>query len=33
VTPTQRVVTGIAYIGVAALLTLAMSGAYVERDL
>lgn len=33
VTPTQRVVTGIAYIALAALLTLGMSGTFVERDL
>jgi Zn-dependent protease len=33
VTPAQRVITGVAYIGLAALLTLGMSGAYVERDI
>ncbi|MHB1242806.1 MAG: site-2 protease family protein [Gaiellaceae bacterium] len=33
VTPTQRVVTGVAYIALAALLTLGMSGTFVERDL
>jgi len=33
VTPTQRVVTGVAYIGLAALLTLAMSATFVERDI
>jgi Zn-dependent protease len=33
VTPTQRVITGVAYIALAALLTLGMSGAYVERDI
>ena len=33
VTRTQRIVTGVAYITLAALLTLGMSGAYVERDI
>ncbi len=33
VTPTQRWVTGIAYIALAALLTLGMSGTFVERDI
>jgi len=33
VTPTQRLVTGVAYIGLAALLTLAMSATFVERDI
>ena len=33
VTPSRRVVTGIAYIAVAALLTLGMSGTFVERDI
>jgi len=33
VTPTQRVVTGVTYIALAALLTLGMSGTFVERDL
>jgi Zn-dependent protease len=33
VTRTQRIVTGVAYITLAALLTLAMSGSYVERDI
>jgi Zn-dependent protease len=33
VTPAQRWITGIAYIAVAALLTLGMSGSFVERDI
>ena len=33
VTPAQRWITGIAYIVLAALLTLGMSGTFVERDL
>jgi Zn-dependent protease len=33
VTPQQRVITGIAYIAVAGLLTLGMSGTFVERDI
>jgi Zn-dependent protease len=33
VTPTRRLVTGIAYIVLAALLTLGMSGSYVERNI
>jgi Zn-dependent protease len=33
VTPTQRWVTGIAYLGLAALLTLGMSATFVERDI
>ncbi len=33
VTRTQRVVTGVSYIALATLLTLGMSGAYVERDI
>ena len=32
VSPAHRWITGIAYIGVAALLTLGMSGSFVERD-
>ncbi|MDQ3067641.1 MAG: site-2 protease family protein [Actinomycetota bacterium] len=33
VTPSRRVITGIAYIAVATLLTLGMSGTFVERDI
>jgi Zn-dependent protease len=33
VTPTQRVVTGVSYIALAALLTGGMSGTFVERDI
>ena len=33
VTPAQRWITGISYIVLAALLTLGMSGTFVERDL
>ena len=33
VTPRQRWITGIAYIALAALLTLGMSGSFVERDI
>ena len=33
IAPSQRWVTGIAYIAVAALLTLGMSGSFVERDI
>jgi Zn-dependent protease len=33
VKPWQRVATGITYVGLAALLALAMSGTYVERDI
>jgi Zn-dependent protease len=33
VTPTQRLVTGVSYIVLAALLTLGMSGSFVERDI
>jgi len=33
VTPAQRLVTGVAYIGLAAVLTLAMAATFVERDI
>jgi Zn-dependent protease len=33
VTPRRRLITGISYIVLAALLTLGMSGSYVERDI
>ncbi len=33
VTPTQRIVTGVAYIALAALLTGGMSATFVERDI
>lgn len=33
VTPSRRVVTGVSYILLAVLLTLGMSGSYVERDI
>jgi hypothetical protein len=33
VTPTQRWVTGVSYIVLATLLTLGMSGSFVEREI
>ena len=33
VTPSQRVITGVVYLGLAAVLTLAMSATFVEREL
>jgi hypothetical protein len=33
VAPQRRVITGVAYVGLAVLLTLGMSGTFVERDI